>query len=138
MPGYLKGECHRRDCLHCTDGRLLYVRLWSNLGGNWQASDATYTADGGTKGTLTSPTPGSVLPGTSVTFTWTGAGVSDYQLYVGSSLGAGDLYMGDEKTNLSKTVAGLPTDGRTLDVRLWSNVSGTWQSSDAIYTAATQ
>ena len=73
----------------------MYVRLWSNVNGGWQSSDATYTAaDTRTKGTLTSPAPGSVLPGASVTFTWTGSGVSDYQLYVGSSLGAGDLSRG--------------------------------------------
>jgi hypothetical protein len=29
----------------------------------------------------------------------------------------------------------LPTDGRTLYVRLWSLVSGAWQFNDYTYTA---
>ena len=35
----------------------------------------------------------------------------------------------------SYTATGLPTDGRTLYVRLWSLVSGIWQFNDYTYTA---
>ena len=38
---------------------------------------------------MSTPTPGSMLPGASATFTWTaGSGVSEYWLYVGTT-GAG-------------------------------------------------
>ena len=122
-----------------TDGRTIYIRIWCNVGGSWQYSDYTYMAATVlTKGAIANPATGAILGGSSVTFTWTGSGVTDYQLYVGTSLGSASLYAGDEKTNLSKTVTGLPTDGRTLYVRLWSLVGESWQSSDATYTAATQ
>ena len=43
---------------------------------------------------LTSPTPGSTLPGSRVTFTWTtGSGVSAYIFYLGTmGPGSSDLY----------------------------------------------
>ncbi len=44
---------------------------------------------GGVKAVLTTPTPGSTLPATTVTLGWTtGSGVSQYWLYVGTT-GAG-------------------------------------------------
>jgi hypothetical protein len=43
---------------------------------------------------MISPAPGSVLPGSSVTFTWSaGSGVAEYQLWVGST-GAGSQNLG--------------------------------------------
>lgn len=89
------------------------------------------------KAELTSPTPGSTLPGSAVTFTWTtGSGVSQYWLSVGSTAGSQDLYNQSQGTNLSVTVSGLPTDGRTLYVRLWSFINGIWEGNDYTYTAA--
>ncbi len=56
----------------------------------WLFNDYTYTAmTGGVKAVLTTPTPGSTLSSTTVTFGWTtGSGVSQYWLYVGTT-GAG-------------------------------------------------
>jgi len=124
-----------------TDGRNLYVRLWSQISGSWQFNDYTYTAAGtavtNTKASITSPTPGSKLAGASVTFAWNaGSGVSQYWLYVGTSAGGNDLYGQSQGTNRSATVSGLPTDGRNLYVRLWSQISGSWQFNDYTYTAA--
>lgn len=73
--------------------------------------------------TITSPTPGSPLAGTTVTFQWTanGAAVTAWWLYIGSSVGGADLHnSGDLGASLSTTVSGLPTDGRQIFVRLWS------------------
>ena len=124
-----------------TDGRNLYVRLWSLISGSWQFNDYTYTAAGtavtNTKASITSPTPSSKLAGASVTFAWNaGSGVSQYWFYVGTSAGGNDLYGQSQGTNRSATVSGLPTDGRNLYVRLWSLISGTWQFNDYTYTAA--
>src|SRR4051812_8545440 len=42
---------------------------------------------------LQSPTPGSTLAGTSATFAWSaGTNVSQYQLYIGNSVGAKDIF----------------------------------------------
>jgi hypothetical protein len=72
--------------------------------------------------TLISPLAGSVLSGSSVTFSWSAAsgGVS-YALYVGTSgVGSSDLYNQSTGSGLSATVSGLPTDGSTLYVRLYT------------------
>jgi extracellular elastinolytic metalloproteinase len=123
-----------------TDGRTLYVRLWSFISSTgWQFRDYTYTAGvGATPAEMVSPTPGSTLPGSTVTFSWTtGSGVSQYWLYVGNSVGAFDIYNASQGSATSGTVPNLPTDGRTLYVRLWSFISSTgWQFRDYTYSAA--
>ena len=124
-----------------TDGRTIYVRLWSYLSGAWQYNDYTYTASTGTsaaKAQMTSPANGSAFSSSSVAFTWNaGSGVSDYYLYVGNSAGAYDIYGADQGTALSRTVSGIPTDGRSIYVRLWSSLSSGWQYNDYTYTAST-
>ena len=59
-----------------------------------------------------------------------------YWLYVGSTPGGADLWSQDQGTNLSTTVSGLPIDGRTLYVRLYSVIGGVWSFNDYTYTAA--
>ena len=74
----------------------VYVRLWSRFGTTWQYNDYTFTATSGagsSKAALTSPTPGSTLPATSATFTWSpGSGVAEYFLQVGTTAGGDTLY----------------------------------------------
>ena len=43
----------------------------------------------------------------------------------------------DSRDNFSATVTGLPTNGSTIYVRLWSFISGSWQNTDYTYTATT-
>jgi serine protease len=125
-----------------TNGRTIYVRLWSNLSSGWQYNDYTYTAFTGTsaaKAQMTSPANGSTFGSSSVAFVWNaGSGVSDYYLYVGNSAGASDIYGADQGTALSRTVAGIPTDGRTIYVRLWSNLSSGWQYNDYTYRGCSE
>jgi serine protease len=119
-----------------TDGRSVYVRLWSYLGGAWQYDDYTYRATTG-RAQLTTPAPGSTLTSSTVTFEWTaGSGVSQIVLYVGTG-GAGsyDVYFASQGAGLSRTVSGLPADGSTVYVRLWSYLGGGWQYEDSTYTA---
>jgi hypothetical protein len=86
---------------------------------------------------LTSPTNGSTLPGTSVKFTWNaGTGVSEYWVYVGTTKGGATLYNKQMGTSLSATVSGLPRDGRTIYLRLWSRIDGAWQYKDYSFRAA--
>ena len=104
-----------------TNGRPIYVRLWSYLGGGWQYEDYTYTAHPDWAQLIT-PAPGSTLTSSSVTFGWTeGSGVSQVALYVGTGgFGSYDIYAAYEGANLSATVSGLPTNGSPIYVRLWS------------------
>ncbi|MGP8173543.1 MAG: Ig-like domain repeat protein, partial [Terracidiphilus sp.] len=65
---------------------------------------------------LTTPAPGSVLTGSSVTFTWTaGRGPTAYELYLGTTgVGSNNLYYSGLTTATSASVTGLPTNGVTV------------------------
>ncbi|MCX7603273.1 MAG: hypothetical protein N2036_04275 [Bryobacteraceae bacterium] len=123
------------------DGLPVHVRLWSYIQGGWQYNDYTYTASGtrppGEKGQIIAPAPGSTLPGSTATFTWTqGSRVDRFWLFIGTSAGNNNIYGADQGTNTSVTVTGLPTNGQVIYVRLWSYIDGAWQFVDASYRAA--
>jgi hypothetical protein len=119
------------------NGATLYVRLWAFAGGVWQYIDYTYTEIAGVKAVISSPTPGSVLPGTSVTFNWTaGSGATSYALYIGTTLGGQQLAAVNTGTVTSYTAA-LPGNGVPVYVTLWSLIGGVWQSNSYTYTAIT-
>ena len=123
-----------------SNGSPVYVRLWSLVGGAWQFRDATYTATSGgsAKAELASPAPLSTLTATSLVCESTGGrNVTRYWLWIGSTLGGADLWSQDQGTNLRTTVTGLPADGRTLYVRLWSVIGGVWQFTDSTVKAVT-
>jgi hypothetical protein len=125
-----------------TDGSTLYVRLWSLMGASWVFNDYTYktgTVVSSTPAVMSSPVPGSTLSGASATFQWTpGTGVSQYWLYVSKiAVGGSELFSSSPSTQLSQTVNGLPTDGSTLYVRLWSMIGTTSMSNDYTYKAFT-
>ena len=120
------------------DGSTVWARWYYMLSGTWQHTDYSYTAFGGSgsKGVITSPAPSSTLSGSSVTFTWSaGAGATQYWLDVGSTLGGQQYATGNRGNVLSTTVNGLPTNGSTIYVTLYSLVSGTWLSNAYTYTA---
>ena len=120
-----------------TDGRTIWVRIHTLLNGTWYFNDYSYTA-ASIYGEMLTPTPGSTLAGSSQTFTWSAAsGASGYYVWVGSSQGTANL--GSSGTVLSVTsltVTGLPTDGRTIWVRILTLFNGTWYFNDYSYTAA--
>ncbi len=126
------------------NGSTVYVRLWTRFAAGWQFTDYSYTAStGGTTGTtakaqMTSPVAGSRL-GTSATFAWTAAtGAAEYYLYVGASPGAVTYHMGSTGLTRSRSVTGLPSDGSTIYVRLWTRTSAGWTYTDYSYLAAAQ
>jgi murein DD-endopeptidase MepM/ murein hydrolase activator NlpD len=124
-----------------TDGRAIYVRLWSLIGGAWQFNDTAYTAATAAVATLkaamTSPAPNSTLSGATASFSWsTGSGVSQYWLYFGTTAGGYELYSQSQGTNLSMTMNNLPTNGQPVYVRLWSLIGTAWQFNDYTYTTS--
>ena len=83
---------------------------------------------------MISPVQGSTLTGASVTFTWSaGTGAAAYWLDVGTAQGQGDIFNQNVSLVTSKTVNGIPTDGSTVYVKLWTLLAGTWQSGDYTY-----
>jgi FtsP/CotA-like multicopper oxidase with cupredoxin domain len=114
------------------NGAILYVRLWSLLGGVWQFVDYTYTE---AAIRMLTPPPGSTLLGGSVTFNWTPlVGASQYALWFGSAAGAYDL--GSVFTASTSSTATLPIRGATVYVRLWALVGGVWQYVSYTYNEA--
>jgi hypothetical protein len=82
------------------------------------------------------PAPATVLGGASVTFTWSASsGASAYWMDVGSVQGQGNIFGQNVALATSQTVNGMPTDGSTVYVRLWTLLGGTWQSNDYTYKA---
>jgi hypothetical protein len=124
-------------------GQPVYARLWTrHAGGYLPPVDYTYSAAAAcavveTRGTMVSPANGAQLPGGQVTFTWlAGSTAQEYWLDVGTQLGQGNVFGGREN-GLSKTVSGIPCNGQTIYVRLWTRViSGAWLPIDYTYTAA--
>jgi hypothetical protein len=112
------------------DGRPVYVRLWSMFNGVWKTFHSytyvTSKAPARAKAQMLAPANLSALTSSSVTFSWNaGSQAEQYRLWVGSSPGASDIYSGSEALRISKTLM-LPTDGRTIHVRLWTMFGGVW------------
>jgi len=87
---------------------------------------------------MTSPVAGSTLTTGTAGFQWSaGTAVSAYWLYVGSSAGASNYQNSGNLggSALTRTVSGLPTNGSTIYVRLYSSIGGAWQYTDYTYTA---
>ena len=119
-----------------TNGSTIYVTLYSLIGGVWTPNSYTYMADNAAAGgVLTTPTPGTTLTGSTVTFDWTAGAGTAYWLDVGSTAGGQQYATGNLGNVLTKTVSGLPTNGSTIYVTLYSLVSGTWLSNAYTYTA---
>ena len=106
-----------------TDGRTIYVRLWTQLSGVWQVPlDYTFTALND-RGRMLSPAPGSQLSNPT-TFCWKPPTIppTDYWLDVGTAQGVGNIWAGTVLGSTCQTVTGLPSGNRPIWVRLWTRV----------------
>ena len=86
-----------------------------------------------TLGKIFTPAQGSTLSGPTVTFTWTGTGVGGYWLDVGTAPFVGNISAGSVGAATSKLVSGLPMDGSTIYVTLYSNINGSYTDSNGNY-----
>ena len=122
-----------------TNGSTVYVRLWTWLSSGWVYNDYSYTAVLSSAAVIGSPENHSTFSGSSATFIWNNMGALGYGLQFGTSVGAGDLETTATLpgTTLSYTKTGLPTNGSTVYVRLWTWLSSGWVYNDYSYTAWT-
>jgi hypothetical protein len=122
------------------NGATIYARLFTYFNTVSTSADFTYTA--ATPASLTSPAAGAVLPGTSVTFTWTAAASAvGYNLWLGtgtSGTAMYNLYASSETTATSLTVNNLPTNGETIYARIYTKYSGSQNVTSVTYTATSQ
>ena len=102
-----------------TNGETIYVELITNYYPNTQVSNSyTYKASA-TAAAISSPTPSTTLAGSSVKFTWNAVpGVYFYNLRVGTTPGANNLYGSGDISATSATPTNLPTNGETIYVEL--------------------
>ena len=122
------------------NGETIYATLYSYIGGTWQPTVYTYTASGSpTPAALVTPTPGSTLAGSAVTFTWSpGSNVQHYWFNLGtaaSGANAKNIYSGSSTTATSGNLTGLPTNGVTIYATLYSYIGGAWQPIVYTYKA---
>jgi hypothetical protein len=84
---------------------------------------------------MQSPSSGTTLDSSTVRFTWAPvAGAQQYFLDLSSSPGSRDIFAGYVDID-SGLVTGIPVDGRTIYVRLWTNINGVWLYNAYSYTA---
>ncbi|HTX74964.1 MAG TPA: Ig-like domain-containing protein [Terracidiphilus sp.] len=121
-----------------TNGETIYAQLTTFYGAIQVYTDYTFTA--ATLSALTSPTPSTVLAGPQVTFSWTAvANAVNYQLRLGTTVGANNLFGSGATAATSATASALPTNGETIYARLYTNfTSGQQAYTDYVFTAATQ
>jgi len=114
----------------------LYVRLWYLIDDTWQYTDYTYSATPSVAPVLTTPTPGTVLGTSNVTFTWTpGTGPTLYDFWLSTAgVGTHDLYVSGRTTATSTIAPRIGAHGATIYARLWYLIDDTWQSTDYTYT----
>ncbi len=122
-----------------TNGSTVYATLYSLVSGTWMRNAYTYTAfnAAAATGMLTTPMPGSNLTSGTVTFSWTaGSGASAYWMDIGATAGGNNYYSSGNLGNvLTTTVSGLPTDGSTVYVTLYSLIGANWVGNAYTYTA---
>jgi hypothetical protein len=119
-----------------TDGATIYARVYTRYNGVLVFNDYTYIS-WMKPPVLTTPTPGSTLAGSSVTFTWTAeAGSQGYWLFLGTTgAGSKNLYDSGQQAATSATFSGLPTDGATIYARVYTRYNGVLVYSDYTYKA---
>jgi len=117
-----------------TNGSAVYVRLWTWNGAQFLFNDYTYTASNIIAAAISSPANGSSLVGATRTFNWNNAGATEYQVHVGSTPGGSDLGIYITATN-SADVTGLPANGSTVYVRLWTWNGSVFLFNDFNYTS---
>ncbi|HTX75303.1 MAG TPA: protease pro-enzyme activation domain-containing protein, partial [Terracidiphilus sp.] len=120
-----------------TNGETIYARLTTYFGATQVYTDYVFTA--ATQSALTSPTPGSVLAGPSVTFNWTTVtGATDYGFRLGTTEGSNNVYGSGPIAATSVTISNLPTNGETIYAQLTTFYGSIQVYADYVFTAATQ
>jgi len=120
-----------------TDGRVIHVRIWSLIDGQWQFLAYRYITQN-TSSTITTPAAdNAVLSGSSQTFVWTAANHADaLYISIGNHPYSTDLAGKWETGSTTDTFNNLPTNGGPVYVTLWSHMDGGWVSNLYYYTAS--
>ena len=116
-------------------GQTYYARMWTEIGGTWQYQDTTFSTL--PVAYMLSPANGAsgLDPTQPITFSWTSVPQAIwYQIYIGSSPGADDIYNSWGVTTTTLTVNLNWQSNYTYYVRLFTDVGGQWRYSDSTFT----
>lgn len=115
-------------------GQTLYLRLFTK-NDSWLYRDYTViAASNASRADLIAPVPGTGFSEATVTFRWNSPiGARHYDLLVGTTgPGATDIRASNVTGANSVTLTNIPTDGRAVYVRLWTNVDD-WEYQDYVF-----
>jgi hypothetical protein len=87
-----------------------------------------------TPSTMVSPSNNAFV-GPTQTFTWNNTGASQYKVSAGSTIGGQDYGYSGIITGTSTSLSGIPSNGSTVYVRLWTLVNGNWVYNDYTYAS---
>lgn len=129
------------------NGSTVYVTLYSLIGGQWVNNAYSYTAFNGANvaAVLVNPPPSSTLTSANVSFVWSQDNqATSYALSI-SAVGPGgtdvfssgilDNSLGNDGYPVVQAVSGLPINGETLYVTLYTLLNGQLFSNAYTYTA---
>lgn len=119
-----------------SDGRTIYVTLFTFSNGMWFWYDYSFRGPGGrfVAPEITSPSEGSTLSASQM-FRWSaGSGIGEYYLWMGSCRACSDLYDASAGRNLFATLP-VPRTGRPIYLTLWFWANGDWYFREYQYRA---
>jgi len=124
-----------------TNGTQIFIRFWFKINGeNWRYQDySVNTLLDSTSPTLTSHSPGEIINGSTVDFSWSGSGINNWWLYIGTVSQPNAYFDSGLIQNATRVQANnLPADGSTVIVRLWyrSQPTAPWRYVDSVHTNA--
>lgn len=116
-------------------GNPIYAEVWVQVAGSWALADSeTYNTANNPNGPgiIQSPTPGSTLTSSPVTFVWSpGQAATQHYLAVGTTPGGVNIYGANLGAGTQATV-NVPLTGSPVYAEVWSQVAGTWMSDGPV------
>jgi len=122
-----------------TDGSTVFATLYTKVNGSYQDSTGAYLRNSYTYtavriGAISVPAPNSVLGGATVTFAWPAVpAATEYWLDVGTTPFVGNIFAGSTGAAPAKQITGLPLDGSTVFVTLYTKINGSFQDATGAY-----
>ena len=119
-------------------GQTYYIRLWTQKSSGWSYVDSTFSTT--PVAYMLTPANGAtgIDPTLPITFTWTSVPqVIWYQIYIGTTKGANDVYNSWGVKTTTLTVNVNWRSNFTYYVRLFTDVGGQWRYSDSTFTTGT-
>src|SRR5262249_29318033 len=112
-----------------------YALLSTRKSGVWQSIQTTFAV--GDRASIVTPIDGDTDADPLGPVIWTSyPGAQAYYLYVGTSVGAKDVYESFETLDTRRYISGLRT-GTKYYLRLHTRLNGTWRYADTSFTAGT-